>query len=446
MIYEYWNRIAYMVQLIGACLVFVLPAHKRKHCAARMIFCSLVLIAVSYVLNTVYPQGLNPSVGKTNILWVIYWFFYVFGAIIFVWSGIESTISGIVYCAICACTVQHIAFDCYMIFRLIWKQENWQSGIAYLLIYIVVYLVSYLFVGNKLIEYGKFKTSRESLFPIVTIILLVWVLSVLETTPVFGFESSLGNHLIYRIIDMLCCYYVLWVQQNQRKLVQLQQELDGINNAWNQQTKQHQVTMETIDSINRKCHDLKHQIRALRHMEDAGEREEFLDELEDAIMIYDTALKTGNKALDTILMDKDLFCKNHDIQWSCMADGSELNFMKLEDIYAIFGNALDNAIEAVMDLQDSQKRIIGVKVITQNELVVIQIQNYYEKELQFQDGIPITTKKNKRDHGFGMKSIRYTAEKYNGTITVQARDGIFMLQILLPVRDYEEKSVNKILL
>ena len=48
-------------------------------------------------------------------------------------------------------------------------------------------------------------------------------------------------------------------------------------------------------------------------------------------------------------------------------------------------------------------------------------------------GLPLTTKKNKADHGYGMKSIRYTAEKYNGTITVQTKNQIFMLQILIPV-------------
>ena len=132
-------------------------------------------------------------------------------------------------------------------------------------------------------------------------------------------------------------------------------------------------------------------------------------------------------------MEKGLSCKNHGIQWSCMADGSKLEFMKPEDIYSIFGNVLDNAIEAVMKLDDPQKRIISVKIITQKELLMIQVQNYYSERLHFEDGLPVTTKKNKRDHGYGMKSIRYTAEKYNGAVTVRAENHIFMLQILLPV-------------
>lgn len=64
---------------------------------------------------------------------------------------------------------------------------------------------------------------------------------------------------------------------------------------------------------------------------------------------------------------------------------------------------------------------------------MIQIQNYYENHLKFERGLPLTTKKNKNHHGFGMKSIQYIAEKYDGIVTVQAKNNIFMLQILIPV-------------
>ena len=188
-----------------------------------------------------------------------------------------------------------------------------------------------------------------------------------------------------------------------------------------------------IDNINRKCHDLKHQIRALRQMTDEEQKQEYFNEIENDIMLYDTALRTGNKALDVVLMDKGLFCKNHDIQWTCMADGEKLDFMKLEDIYAIFGNALDNAIAAVGKLQDREKRVISTKMITQNNIMVIQVRNYYNAELDFEGGLPLTTQNESQGHGFGMKSIRYTAEKYNGTISVRAEDDIFTLQILIPI-------------
>lgn len=423
MILDFWEKISYMVQLIFACIIFMLPVSRKRHFEIRVILGSAILLISAYFINSIYVEQ------SYGILFLAYWAYYIVASMLFVWLGTASALSAAAYCTACACAMQHVAFDVYLIYR----SFGGDSILAMLLIYIIIYGLFYKLFAGKLTNHGEFLVSREALFPIVTIILLVWLLSLLESSGLPGFEAGTGQRIIYRIIDALCCFYVLWVQINQKEKLSLQRELDGINNAWLQQKKQYRVTSENIDSINRKCHDLKHQIRALRQMTDEQEKEEFFNEIENAIMIYDTALKTGNKALDTVLMEKGLFCKNHNIAWSCMADGSKLDFMRLEDIYAIFGNALDNAIAAVLALRDPKKRVISVKIITQQSLLVIQIQNYYDNKLHFEDGLPITTKKNKRDHGYGMKSIRYTAEKYNGTITVKTEENIFMLQVLIPV-------------
>lgn len=423
MILDFWEKISYMVQLIFACLIFMLPVSRKRHFEIRVILGSAILLISAYFINSIYVEQ------SYGILFLAYWAYYIVASMLFVWLGTASALSAAAYCTACACAMQHVAFDVYLIYR----SFGGDNIIAMLLIYIIIYGLFYKLFAGKLTNHGEFLVSSEALFPIVTIILLVWLLSLLESSGLPGFEAGTGQRIIYRIIDALCCFYVLWVQINQKEKLSLQRELDGINNAWLQQKKQYRVTSENINCINRKCHDLKHQIRALRQMTDEQEKEEFFNEIENAIMIYDTALKTGNKALDTVLMEKGLFCKNHNIAWSCMADGSKLDFMRLEDIYAIFGNALDNAIAAVLALKDPKKRVISVKIITQQSLLVIQIQNYYDNKLHFEDGLPVTNKKNKRDHGYGMKSIRYTAEKYNGTITVKTEENIFMLQVLIPV-------------
>lgn len=425
MIFDIWLKVSYMVQLIGACLVFMLPVRKRNHFGLRLGFAAFILIVFSYYLNSIYTE---PTYG---IVFFLYWGYYIAVCIGFVGICLDCTLIESTYCAICACAMQHVAFDSYLILHLLIGDMVLLS----IAIYVGVYLSFYFLFACKLTQRGRLSVSKTAMFPMVTIILLVWILSVLEVSGMTGFESARNPKIIYLIIDGLCCFYVLWVQVNQKINLSLQRELDGINHAWRQQTDQYQITQDTINSINIKCHDLKHQIGALRHMTDGVQKEAFFDEIVNEIMIYDTAVKTGNKALDTVLMEKGLICKNHNIQWSCMADGSKLNFIKLEDIYAIFGNALDNAISAVLDLSDPKKRIISVKIINQKKLIMIQIQNYYEKELKFEDGLPVTTKGNRKHHGYGMKSIRYTAEKYNGIITVQAESQIFMLQVLLPITD-----------
>jgi sensor histidine kinase regulating citrate/malate metabolism len=203
---------------------------------------------------------------------------------------------------------------------------------------------------------------------------------------------------------------------------------------WHQQQDQYQLTQENIDIINRKCHDLKHQIRALSDMQNGEQKDAFISNIEEAIMIYDASIDTGNKALDTVIMEKSLFCKEHGITLSCIADGTKLDFMDIIDLYTIFGNALDNAIESVDKLEDKEKKVVVVKVFTKDELLMIQVENYLDSELVFQNELPVTTKEEKYFHGFGIKSIQYTVHKYNGCITINTDRRLFQLQILIPLQ------------
>lgn len=102
-------------------------------------------------------------------------------------------------------------------------------------------------------------------------------------------------------------------------------------------------------------------------------------------------------------------------------------------VLSLVGNAPDNAFTAVAAISEPQKRVISLKMITQNNILVIQIQNYYETAHRFEQGLPVITKHDRREHGYGMKSIRHIAKKYGGTITVDAKNQIFTLQILIPL-------------
>lgn len=105
------------------------------------------------------------------------------------------------------------------------------------------------------------------------------------------------------------------------------------------------------------------------------------------------------------------------------------------DLYTIFGNALDNAIESVKDNADREKRIIDVLVYAEKQMLVIQIINPVARPLQFdEEGLPMSTKVNDGYHGFGLKSIRHTVKRYGGFLTVKVENGCFYLQILLPMQ------------
>ena len=97
-------------------------------------------------------------------------------------------------------------------------------------------------------------------------------------------------------------------------------ELEAVQNVLQNQYAQYVQSKESIELINYKYHDLKHQIAVLRSEEDPQKREAFLDEMEAEIRQYEAQNKTGNKVLDTVLTSKSLYCNKNGITFTCVED------------------------------------------------------------------------------------------------------------------------------
>ena len=104
------------------------------------------------------------------------------------------------------------------------------------------------------------------------------------------------------------------------------------------------------------------------------------------------------------------------------------------DLFTLFGNALDNAIESVRKLSNPEKRVIALTLYSKPNMAVIQLENYYEGEIVFSDSVPVTTKDDAPNHGYGVRSIREIAGKYGGSVSIDTQDGIFLLCIVLPLQ------------
>ena len=123
--------------------------------------------------------------------------------------------------------------------------------------------------------------------------------------------------------------------------------------------KQRRLSEENIEAINRKCHDLKYQVAVLRRLAEGGDNTAAYskagDALEKDVMIYDAIAKTGYGGIDILLTEKSLLCEKRDIVFTYMIDGEKLKFMDEVDLYILLGNALDNAIEAVTDIEKEHR-------------------------------------------------------------------------------------------
>ena len=118
-----------------------------------------------------------------------------------------------------------------------------------------------------------------------------------------------------------------------------------------------------------------------------------------------------------------------------MADGQALDFLDPFDLYIMLGNAFDNALECVSALQETDKKFMSVNIRRKGNLALVCLRNYCDHALTFSDGLPITTNAEKSEHGYGMKSIREIAEKYNGTVSAGVESDIFTLNIMIPISE-----------
>lgn len=151
--------------------------------------------------------------------------------------------------------------------------------------------------------------------------------------------------------------------------------------------------------------------------------------LQEQIEAYEDYIHTGNIYLDVILRDKSRLAREKRIDFHAAIQFEDAGFLEPLDISTIWGNALDNAIEASEKLPESM-RLITARASRIHDLLVILVENNGRME-----SMP-SRKTGKKDpflHGFGIANIRHTAEKYGGQCTVRSQEDKFILKIVLPV-------------
>ncbi|MBT9777585.1 GHKL domain-containing protein [Clostridium sp. MCC353] len=181
-------------------------------------------------------------------------------------------------------------------------------------------------------------------------------------------------------------------------------------------------------------HDLKNHLLSISSMAGNGHWvQEYLTDMKRQLEGYETTVDTGNSMLDGIMSIKMKAARLNQIKMSVYLDFSRITFLRDIDICTIFGNAIDNAIEASMKVQDEEKRYIQIKNGVFANNLVIKIANYSEEEVEMDDGLPMTTKEDSRLHGLGLLSVKKTAAEYKGMMTVEQEKDQFVLKILIPM-------------
>ena len=311
---------------------------------------------------------------------------------------------------------------------------TWPSAALSYGIFALVLWAAYVLYIRQVGERGLDEVEDHKML----LMLVFVILAVIAFDVVIKFLDDADENLValvaLRCVHLMVCAFTLFVQFEILYSKVLEAQMAAERQIAAERERQYERSRDNIDAINIKCHDIKHQIRQLADGSGAVVDQAFLASVEREVSVYDSQVKTGNEALDTVLSKKGLACSRAGISISCVADGEALGFMEPAEIYSFFGNALDNAIRAVGELEPG-RRTISVVVREALGMVSIHVENYCADPdaLEFEDGLPRTTQAGD-GHGFGMRSMRHTAERYGGTLTTLVSDGAFQVNALIPGR------------
>lgn len=406
----------YILQILLAELLFIPVFKFRKGIVWR----AIVGFAVYAVVSVIFTNLMLKVVPGFSSF-IIFLLSLGFAAVC-----VENKFSEVLFCCIGAQLLQNLAHNVEQLIYLPFQSGISTVGWFFISVGVMaaVYAAGYVLIVRKLIAREKISLNTGGILVIAAVsALFCYLMQFLMTS--FDLSTlwvTFPPLILCDVLALLVQFGLVIYKNRAEENIRLESVLAG-------ESKVYDAYKQSINIINMKAHDLKHFIAGLGADIDA----EGLEEIRSAVERYEETANTGNKALDVVLTEKTYLCHKYGIAITAMVNGEQLAFMHKSDIVSLFGNALDNAIEHEKTV-DEDKRCITVKVHRRAGLVGIHIENYCETVHAGDGGLPQTSKTDKDNHGFGLKSMRFIVQKYGGNLTVSTRDNMFIVDIVIPIK------------
>lgn len=404
--------IEYFLQLVVICIVWLVGKSRRKHFFLRVIG-SLVVCLLSFYI--VYRLFILFSIYSWFLFGVYFLFIIMLTSLAIVFCY-DLSFSQSVYIILVATVSQQI-ISCIRMFIMYFAEldeltDNLLNGI------ITVGCVSGNAVLRKTFKDIIFYNDKINRF---TLIICCFMDVVMLFLSCMNYDSmdSFGRSVIISGYRILVSCFLLFVVFGSMGLSRIYYQKSKTELLLQKESMQYNFSKELIDLVNIKYHDLKY-------------KKFIADDEKDMLADYDLLVDCGNPAMNTVLTEKNIFCKKHGIQFSIIADGKILTFISASDVYSLLGNIIDNAVEHLLTLPEDD-RIMSLQISSVNDMAHIHCENICRVEPKFNGGVPVSTKGDDLNHGFGTKSIVEICKKYDGHLQIRYKEGIYYVDIMFPL-------------
>lgn len=435
----------FLFELSVFCAFFFVKLERKPRFGLRLAGGFVGVLVLAFPVAWFYTLFGHMVWGRVLVYLVLFFLVLVHSRLCF-----ETSIWVLLFCNSMAYAAQNLM---YKLFLMIWCYgekmrlfDGWGQyfDLCYRLLYytlnaLIVLLLYFAIIRNLANKIHSGRLDRSLLALIMVVLVITVFLCSFE--DIYFSRLCVERENRFEVVEYyvlrqtgnafsaICCFIALVLASKALIEKELLQEVAYLKYSIKQGQRQYEISKDTIDLINVKIHDIKYKINSvLQEQKDVPE--EVIEDLRKSVRIYDSNIETGNEFLNVFITDKSLYCEQNGITLSCMVDGDKLDFMDAGDLYCLFGNIMDNALESVMKIEKKEKRIISLSVKAKNDMLFIQTENYYTGDIEFKDGLPRTTKGDTGWHGFGMQSIRMIVQKYGGELTSYVMDDVFYLNIL----------------
>ena len=250
---------------------------------------------------------------------------------------------------------------------------------------------------------------------------LLLQLSIYENISAF-YIAIYSACLLY--INLVICFYTETIKTayNERHMRELAEQQLQI------QVSYYEKEQQARDATRALWHDIKKYTNATQDLFQHGDMENAVQSLQQATTALSEIHQTvdvGNAVVNGILERALEQVQNKGISLDFDVWVSDQLPINAVDLYIIMGNTIDNAIEACLQVPAVDSPTISLTLRQQNHTLFYAIDN------------PIPAKQGKKPgdvHGYGIRNVKNCVAKYHGMTTVSKQDGVFSVQIQLPLR------------
>ncbi len=296
---------------------------------------------------------------------------------------------------------------------------RWQTYFGFFIVMILLsFGISRLF---RNFQYDA--TLKDFILIFVSYIFLIIVF--LDDITIKSGNYNLEHHIMSSVLAIIFTVQLLYIK-NYTLLKKVEQQEQFTINRMNEQFCYYREKEEDEKRVRALYHDMKNHLLILEK-QNSQETKQMVAELRRQISDYEDYVHTGNDFLDVIIRDKVKKAKEQGIDFLAVIDFTSGDFIEPLDISTIFGNALDNALEASVKLPPEQ-RLITVKAGCNHDMLMIVFENN-----AVMGKMKGTSKEDEFLHGFGIPNIRKAVEKYNGECVIRQENGKFVMKHIIPL-------------